>query len=509
MSEHTKNLQQEEQAAFIGKIAPLIVKYAAERGYKCVSAAIAQACLESRYGMSGLAAYHNYFGIKCGGSWKGTSVNMQTMEEYTPGVKMPIKDDFRAYSDMETGVRGYFELLDYPRYKAVRQQETPEAYLTEIKAAKYSTSSAYVANNMNVVRAHDLTEWDKRLTGNQEQNGEGHSMYSRQKVVDLAESWIGKKEADGSHKTIIDIYNTLPVVELPRKTKMKYEWAWCACMWSALAVKLKYLAIMPIEISCYYLIETAKRMGVWQESDDYIPEPGDAIVYDWEDTGAGDNTGNPDHVGTVTYVNRDSGYMVVTEGNYGNAVKKRTISLNGRYIRGFITPKYDDGAVTEPERTSGKSVSAIAHEAIAGQWGNGAERKRNMEAAGYDYDVVQAEINRIVNGGATKAENDNSVDQTQPITRKVAATCYARVYDGAVAGAYVTTADLYCRNDAGKNKRALCLIPAGTVVQCYGYYNMFGGVKWLYIQFTINGTQYTGFSSDAFLKRQGNMERYN
>lgn len=460
MSEHTKNLQQEEQAAFIGKIAPLIVKYAAERGYKCVSAAIAQACLESRYGMSGLAAYHNYFGIKCGGSWKGTSVNMQTMEEYTPGVKMPIKDDFRAYSDMETGVRGYFELLDYPRYKAVRQQETPEAYLTEIKAAKYATSSAYVANNMNVVRAHDLTEWDKRLTGNQEQNGEGHSMYSRQKVVDLA-------------------------------------------------VKLKYLAIMPIEISCYYLIETAKRMGVWQESDDYIPEPGDAIVYDWEDTGAGDNTGNPDHVGTVTYVNRDSGYMVVTEGNYGNAVKKRTISLNGRYIRGFITPKYDDGAVTEPERTSGKSVSAIAHEAIAGQWGNGAERKRNMEAAGYDYDVVQAEINRIVNGGATKAENDNSVDQTQPITRKVAATCYARVYDGAVAGAYVTTADLYCRNDAGKNKRALCLIPAGTVVQCYGYYNMFGGVKWLYIQFTINGTQYTGFSSDAFLKRQGNMERYN
>lgn len=33
-----------------------------------------------------------------------------------------------------------------------------------------------------------------------------------------------------------------------------------------------------------------------------------------------------------------------------------------------------------------------------------------MEAAGYDYDVVQAEINRIVNGGVAKADNDNSVD---------------------------------------------------------------------------------------------------
>lgn len=491
-----------QQAEFIGKIAPLIVKYAGEYGYKCASAAIAQSCLESGYGLSKLASqYHNYFGLKCGGSWKGASVNMRTMEEYTPGTLTPISDNFRAFPDMEQGVRGYFDFLEYTRYKAVRQQETPEAYLTAVKAAGYATSSAYVQNNMNVVRAHNLTEWDKQLKGNQEQKGGGSLMYSRQKVVDLVNSWEGKNEADGSHKSIIDIYNTIPAGELPRKTKMQYGWAWCACTWSALAVTLKYLAIMPIEISCFYLIEAAKKMGVWQENDAHIPKPGDAVLYDWDDSGAGDNTGNPDHVGTVTYVNADSGYMVVTEGNYANAVKKRTISLNGRYIRGFITPKYDDGAVAEPERTGGKSVSEVAHEAIAGQWGNGAERKRNMEAAGYCYEFVQAEINRILNGGAEKAENDNSADQSQPIARKVKATCYANGYDVAVAGTYITTADLYCRNDAGKNKKALCLIPAGTAVKCYGYYNMSGGVKWLYIQFTMNGTQFTGFSSGEFLKK--------
>lgn len=489
----------EQQAAFIEKIAPLIVKYAAERGYKNVSAAIAQACLESGYGLSRLAwQYHNYFGLKCGKSWTGAFANMRTNEEYTPGILTQIADNFRAYDDIESGVRGYYDFLEYPRYKAVRQQDTPEEYLKELKAASYATSSGYVENNMNVVRAHNLTEWDERLKKNQEGNG---TMYSRQSVVNLVNSWVGKKESDGSHKSIIDIYNTLPADKLPRKTKMMYGWAWCACTWSALAVKLNYLAIMPIEISCYYLIEAAKKMGAWQENDDYIPEPGDAILYDWQDSGTGDNTGNPDHVGTVTYVNRDSGYMVVTEGNYGNAVKKRTISLNGRYIRGFITPKYDDGAVAEPERTGGKSVSEIAHEAIAGQWGNGAERKRNMEAAGYDYDVVQAEINRIVNGGAAKADNDNSVDQTQPIARKVISSCYASHADKAVAGTYTTTADLYCRNDAGKNKKALCLIPKGTEVQCYGYYSVYGGVKWLYIQFTMDGTQYTGFSSGEFLKK--------
>lgn len=186
-------VSKEEQAAFIGRIAPLIVKYAAERGYKCASAAIAQACLESAYGTKELATkYHNYFGMKCGSSWTGASVNKKTMEEYTPGTMTQILDDFRAFPDMETGVRGYYDFLEYPRYKAVRQQETPEEYLKEIKAAKYATASQYVENNMAVVRSLNLTEWDKYLTGGQEQKGE-KTVYSRQKVVDLVNGWVGKR----------------------------------------------------------------------------------------------------------------------------------------------------------------------------------------------------------------------------------------------------------------------------------------------------------------------------
>lgn len=87
-------------------------------------------------------------------------------------------------------------------------------------------------------------------------------------------------------------------------------------------------------------------MGCWQENDAYVPSPGDAILYYWQDNGIGDNTGNPDHVGTVIEVNKESGYMVIEEGNYSNAVKKRTLSINGKFIRGFITPKYDDNTVS-------------------------------------------------------------------------------------------------------------------------------------------------------------------
>ena len=175
-----------------------------------------------------------------------------------------------------------------------------------------------------------MTGQENAATGQQDAQKGGYDMYSRQKVVDYANSQVGKKESDGSYKSIIDTYNTLPADQLPRRTRMQYGWAWCACFWSAIAVALKYLAIMPIEISCYYLIEAAKKLKVWQENDAYIPAPGDAVLYDWDDSGQGDNTGNPDHVGAVTYVNTASGYMVVTEGNYGNAPRRSGYGRRGQ-----------------------------------------------------------------------------------------------------------------------------------------------------------------------------------
>lgn len=323
-------------------------------------------------------------------------------------------------------------------------------------------------------------------------------MYSRWKVVSLLGSWLGKNEKDGSYKEIIDIYNSLNI--LPRGIKMSYAWAWCACTWSAAAIKLGYTSIMPIEISCGNLIEQAKKMGCWQENDAYVPKPGDAVLYDWEDSGKGDNTGWPDHVGTVTYVNESSGYMEVVEGNYSDAVKKRTISLNGRYIRGFITPKYDDETVMPTGLSKNKDIKTIAHEVIIGKWESGEERKKNLFAAGYDYAEVQTMVNQILNGSAVISKHPVQ-DQEQPVNKKVTATCAAKVFNKYYDSVYTTTSDLYCRNDAGTNKKALCLIPAGTKVACYGYFSISNGVRWLYIQFVMDGVQYTGFSSSKYLKK--------
>lgn len=323
--------------------------------------------------------------------------------------------------------------------------------------------------------------------------------YSRNAVVDLARSWKGKNEADGSYKEIIDIYNSYEGT-LPRSVKMEYGWAWCACFWSALAIKLGYTSIMPIEISCPELITRAQKMGCWVENDAYVPNLGDGVLYDWEDSGIGDNTGVPDHIGVVIYVNEDAGYMVVMEGNYSDSVKERTISINGRYIRGFITPAYTNDGERYPVATGDKSVDQLAHEVIAGMWGNGDERKARIEYLGYDYSAIQTRVNEILNGSATTGTDGR---RTQPTTKQVMATCYAQCFKKEYGGEYKVTANsgLYLRNDAGTNKKALALLPKGAEVICYGFYSYLNGI-WLYVEARLDGVVYTGFCSKTYLKKK-------
>jgi N-acetylmuramoyl-L-alanine amidase CwlA len=54
--------------------------------------------------------------------------------------------------------------------------------------------------------------------------------------------------------------------------------------------------------------------------------------------------------------------------------------------------------LTATTTTATASVTAIAKEVIKGKWGNGEERKKLLTAAGYDYKIVQAEVNRLLRG---------------------------------------------------------------------------------------------------------------
>lgn len=229
---------------------------------------------------------------------------------------------------------------------------------------------------------------------------------ARQKVVGIMQGWVGLKRSDRSHAPIIDTYNSNK--PLPRGYKVTYTDAYCATTTSAAAIKAGYTDIIPVECSCYCLIEKAKAMGIWQENDAYIPKPGDEVLYDWDD-GANfattDNRGTPEHVGMVEVVNGNT--IRVMEGNMsGGVVGRRNLQVNGRYIRGFICPDYTSKAT---EKAAEKSIDEIATEVLAGRWGNNPERKQKLEAAGYNYEAVQTAVNQKAKSGASAKKSVSAV----------------------------------------------------------------------------------------------------
>lgn len=213
----------------------------------------------------------------------------------------------------------------------------------------------------------------------------------RNELIKDAESFLGAKQGSAKHKDLINIFNKVK----PDGWAMTYTAFWCAAAASAFAIDTfgvdKAKKYFPLSANCGTIITKAKNMGIWVENDAYRPDKGDWILYDWDDSGRGDNKGGPDHVGTVVKVEGSKIYVI--EGNYSKSVQERELSVNGRYIRGFVTPNYAAMATSSGKK---KSVAVVAQEVIAGKWGTGSTRKARLEAAGYNYAAVQKKVNEIL-----------------------------------------------------------------------------------------------------------------
>ena len=219
-----------------------------------------------------------------------------------------------------------------------------------------------------------------------------------EKLVKQAQEWVGVKEGSAKHKEIVSIYNNHR--PLARGYKAKTTSAWCALYVSACAIKTGATDIIPTEVSCIQMINLFKKKGVWIENENRTPNVGDIIFYDWDDSGKGDAKGSSAHVGIVEKVKE--GVITVIEGNIDSAVKRRTIKVNGRYIRGYGVPKYDVPTAAKPtagalvdkkEETAEKSIDELAKEVLDGKYGVGAARAK---ALGSKYAEVQARVNEML-----------------------------------------------------------------------------------------------------------------
>lgn len=87
--------------------------------------------------------------------------------------------------------------------------------------------------------------------------------------------------------------------------------------------------------------------------------------------------------------------------DYDCAFHQYTSSGTVSGIDGKVDMDYYYGEETKANQGEKKSVTEVAKEVLAGDWGNGDDRKNRLAAAGYDYATVQAEVNRLA--GATSA----------------------------------------------------------------------------------------------------------
>ena len=113
---------------------------------------------------------------------------------------------------------------------------------------------------------------------------------------------------------------------------------------------------------------------------------------------------------TVTITNKNGvmvqstpgGGNVTSKANYGityTITEKKTVGDNvwGKLKSGAGWICLTGNTDKYPAKPT-KSVTEVAKEVIAGKWGNGADRKNRLEAAGYNYNEVQNEVNRLMKG---------------------------------------------------------------------------------------------------------------
>ena len=91
-----------------------------------------------------------------------------------------------------------------------------------------------------------------------------------------------------------------------------------------------------------------------------------------------------------------------------------------------------------PEIKPLKSVLEVAQEVIDGKWGDGEERKKRLSDAGYDYESVRAEVNKIYN---TKKEVIYTVKKGDTLTY--------------IANKFGTSVDSLVKKNGIKNKNLI------------------------------------------------------
>ena len=220
--------------------------------------------------------------------------------------------------------------------RATKPYTVDGIYASLILDQRDTSNSNQVGDKIYQSRHQCCVRWIKQYltddTGNKEEATVG---VTAQDVLAVMRSWIGYSEANGKYREILNIYNSHK--PLARGYAIQPGDAWCDATVSAAAIKAGAVDLIGTEVGCEEHIQIFKHKGIWIEDGTITPQPGDIIVYNWDDS-TQPNDGYADHIGYVETVS--SGKITAIEGNKNDAVGRRTLLVGAGNIRGYARPKY-------------------------------------------------------------------------------------------------------------------------------------------------------------------------
>lgn len=299
-------------------------------------------------------------------------------------------------------------------------------------------------------------------------------------ILKIMRSWIGLSRAAGTHKIIIDTYNSY--LPHPRGYAVTYTDDYCDTTVSAAFVKAGDVNIIGgIECGVEEHVQKFIKEGIWIEDGTIVPKVGDIITYNW-DKKSQPNNGFSDHIGIVESVG--NGSFTTIEGNMtGGVVGRRVVVVGDGCIRGFARPKYAQKSATGERIIVQKTIDEIAREVIAGKWSIGADRVSKLIDAGYNPAIVQLKVNDILAGMNNSKDDSDEISKTPKFVGKV------------------TASKLNVRTWAGTENPRIKSYPSlskGNLVDVCDTVKDTNGADWYYVK--IAG-QFFGFVSAQYVER--------
>lgn len=180
------------------------------------------------------------------------------------------------------------------------------------------------------------------------------------------------------------------------------------------------------------------------------------------------------------YGNGNDRVKALTEAGYDYKAVQNRVNELVKEIKPVEPTPEPDPTPAEPVKPTPKfTTEEMVQKVINGEYGNGDERKKKLEAEGYNYKEIQ-----------------NAVNKALSTPKKVSP---AKSFDKTIAGTYeVTAAALNCRYIPGlyQPENIVKILKRGEKVQCYGYYTNVNG-RW----YLVKQNNDVGYVASNYVKK--------